>query len=93
MGASNMVFEDLFGMSLSGRSFQNPISSILIHKGNLFSFASKQLCLSLRGAFFVTEQAPNGQSGLINGRLLRRKTARNDMTEWLLIKAQRRKAT
>jgi hypothetical protein len=33
----------------------------------------------LRGAFF----SPGGQSGLINGRLLRQKTARNDMAEEL----------
>jgi hypothetical protein len=39
--------------------------------------------MSLRGAFFATKQSPSGQSGLISGRLLRQKTARNDMAEQL----------
>jgi hypothetical protein len=47
----------------------------------VFSPASKPFGMSLRGAFFATKQSPSGQSGLINGRLLRQKTARNDMAE------------
>jgi hypothetical protein len=47
----------------------------------VFSPASKPFGMSLRAAFFATKQSPSGQSGLINGRLLRQKTARNDMAE------------
>jgi hypothetical protein len=43
--------------------------------------SSKPLCMSLRGALFATKQFPSGQFSLINGRLLRQKTARNDMAE------------
>jgi len=47
--------------------------------------------MSLRGAFFATtakrtQRVSNPQASpfsLINGRLLRQKTARNDMAEWL----------